>query len=45
MKPDSTAVFSFVEKAPSRCITRNQRHLRQLDHWLIYARWCEHNQV
>ena len=25
MKPDSTAVFSFVEKAPSRCITRNQR--------------------
>jgi ribonucleoside-diphosphate reductase alpha chain len=44
MKPDSTAVFSFVEKAPSRCITRNQRSaIEQLDHWLIYAQhWCEH---
>ena len=44
MKPDSTAVFSFVEKAPSNCITRNQRTaIQQLDHWLIYAQhWCEH---
>jgi len=44
MKPDATAVFSFVEKAPSRCITRNQRTaIEQLDHWLLYALyWCEH---
>ena len=44
MKPDATAVFSFVEKAPSRCITRNQRTaIEQLDHWLLYAlHWCEH---
>ena len=44
MKPDSTAVFSFVEKAPSRCITRHQRSaIEQLDHWLLYAQhWCEH---
>ena len=44
MKPDATAVFSFVEKAPSRCITRNQRTaIEQLDHWLLYAQhWCEH---
>ena len=44
MKPDSTSVFSFVEKAPSGCITRNKRTaIEQLDHWLVYAKhWCEH---
>ena len=44
MKPDATAVFSFVEKAPKGCVTRNKRSaLEQLNHWLVYAKyWCEH---
>jgi len=44
MKPDSTSVFSFVEKAPSGCTTRHKRTaIEQLDHWLVYAQhWCEH---
>ena len=44
MKPDSTSVFSFVEKAPDGAITRNRRTaIEQLDHWLAYAQhWCEH---
>ena len=44
MKPDSTSVFSFVEKAPSNGITRHARTaIEQLEHWLIYAEhWCEH---
>ena len=44
MKPEATSVFSFVEKAPSGCLIRNQRTaVEQLEHWLIYAQyWCEH---
>tara|TARA_Y100000114_G_scaffold1519_2_gene1279 strand:+ start:1849 stop:3786 length:1938 start_codon:yes stop_codon:yes gene_type:complete len=44
MKPDATAVFSFVEKAPEGCITRHRRTaIEQLEHWLMYAKhWCEH---
>lgn len=44
MKPDSTSVFSFVEKAPTHGITRHARTaIEQLEHWLIYAEhWCEH---
>lgn len=44
MKPDSTTVFSFVQKAPEGAITRD--HVSALDHlklWLVYQRhWCEH---
>jgi len=44
MKPDSTTVFSFVQKAPEGAITRDE--VTALDHlklWLIYQRhWCEH---
>ena len=44
MKPDSTSVFSFVEKAPEGSTTRNSRTaIEQLEHWLMYAEhWCEH---
>jgi len=44
MKPDSTSVFSFVEKAPDYGLTRHSRTaIEQLEHWLIYAEhWCEH---
>lgn len=44
MKPDSTVVFSFPQKAPDGAITRNQQTaLSQLEAWLTYQRhWCEH---
>lgn len=44
MKPDSTTVFSFVQKAPKGAITRD--NVNAVDHlklWLIYQlHWCEH---
>jgi ribonucleoside-diphosphate reductase alpha chain len=38
-------VFSFPIRAPSGCITRNDRTaIEALDHYLIFKRyWCEHN--
>lgn len=44
MKPESTVVFSFPQKAPEGAITRNDRTaLQQLELWLVYQRsWCEH---
>jgi ribonucleoside-triphosphate reductase len=44
MKPESTVIFSFPQKAPVGAITRNDRTaLEQLELWLIYQRhWCEH---
>lgn len=44
MKPESTVVFSFPQKAPKGAVTRNERTaLEQLELWLIYQRhWCEH---
>jgi ribonucleoside-diphosphate reductase alpha chain len=44
MKPHSTWVFSFPQKAPSEAVFRNDRSaIEQLEHWLIYQRhWCEH---
>lgn len=45
-RPDSTAVFSFPQKAPEGAITRNDfSALEQLDVWLKYKKhWCEHTQ-
>jgi ribonucleoside-diphosphate reductase alpha chain len=42
--PDSTAVFSFPQKAPEGAICRTDRSaIEQLELWLIYQRhWCEH---
>lgn len=44
MKPESTTVFSFPQKAPEGAITRNDMTaVEQLETWLIYQRhWCEH---
>jgi ribonucleoside-triphosphate reductase len=44
MKPDSTVVFTFPQKAPKNAVCRDDRSaLEQLDLWLIYQRhWCEH---
>ena len=44
MKPDSTTVFSFPQKAPEGAVTRNDMSaIEQLELWLIYQRhWCEH---
>ena len=44
MKPDSTTVFSFPQKAPASAVTRNDMTaLEQLELWLVYQRhWCEH---
>ena len=44
MKPDSTTVFSFPQKAPASAVTRNDMSaLEQLELWLVYQRhWCEH---
>jgi ribonucleoside-diphosphate reductase alpha chain len=44
MKPDTTLVFSFPQKAPEDAVFRNDRTaLEQLEHWLLYQRhWCEH---
>jgi len=44
MKPDTTTVFSFPQKAPDKAVTREDlTALEQLETWLIYQRhWCEH---
>jgi ribonucleoside-triphosphate reductase len=44
MKPDTTTVFSFPQKAPEGAVTRNDLSaIEQLELWLIYQRhWCEH---
>jgi ribonucleoside-diphosphate reductase alpha chain len=44
MKPDTTTVFSFPQKAPSGAVTRNDMSaIEQLETWLTYQRaWCEH---
>lgn len=43
-RPDSTAVFSFPQKAPEGATCRNDKTaIGQLELWLIYQRyWCEH---
>ena len=44
MRPEHTWVFSFPQKAPKGCITRNQRTaIEQLEFWRAYQdHWCEH---
>lgn len=44
MKPDTTTVFSFPQKAPGKSVTRNDMSaIEQLEMWLEYQRhWCEH---
>jgi len=44
MKPDSTTVFSFPTKSPTRSVTRNtMTAIEQLELWKHYAlNWCEH---
>ena len=44
MKPDTTAVFSFPQKAPEGCLTRDDfSALEHLKLWLTYQRhWCHH---
>jgi ribonucleoside-triphosphate reductase (thioredoxin) len=44
MKPETTTVFSFPQKAPGNSVTRNgMSAIEQLEMWLIYQRhWCEH---
>jgi len=44
MKPGTTTVFSFPQKAPDGAITRNDMTaIEQLEFWLTYQRhWCEH---
>jgi len=44
MKPDTTTVFSFPQKAPGKSVTRNDMTaIEQLEMWLEYQRhWCEH---
>ena len=44
MKPDSTTVFSFPQKAPVGAVTRDHlTAIEQLELWLTYQRhWCEH---
>ena len=44
MKPDTTTVFSFPQKAPAGAVTRNDMTaIEQLEMWLTYQRhWCEH---
>ena len=44
MRPEHTWVFSFPQKAPKGCITRNQRTaIEQLEFWRTYQdHWCEH---
>jgi ribonucleoside-diphosphate reductase alpha chain len=44
MKPDTTTVFSFPQKAPQGAVTRNDMSaIEQLELWLMYQRhWCEH---
>jgi ribonucleoside-diphosphate reductase alpha chain len=44
MKGDTTTVFSFPVKSPSKAVTRNDMTaIEQLKTWLTYQRsWCEH---
>ena len=44
MKPDTTVVFSFPQKAPRGAIvTSDVSAIEQLEMWLAYQRhWCEH---
>ena len=44
MRPESTAVFSFPQRAPEAAVCRNDKTaIEQLELWLIYQRyWCEH---
>jgi ribonucleoside-diphosphate reductase alpha chain len=44
MKPDTTTVFSFPQKAPDGAVVRDDvSALEQLETWLLYQRhWCEH---
>lgn len=44
MKPESTIIFSFPQKAPEGALTRTDlTALDHLDIWLAYQRhWCEH---
>lgn len=43
-RPDSTAVFSFPQRAPEGAVCRmDKTAIEQLELWLIYQRhWCEH---
>ena len=43
-KGDTTTVFSFPQKSPSKAVTRNDMTaIEQLETWLTYQRhWCEH---
>ena len=44
MKPDTTVVFSFPQKAPDNAVcTSDMTAIEQLEMWLMYQRnWCEH---
>jgi len=44
MKPDTTTVFSFPQKAPEGAVvTADMTAIDQLNLWLVYQRhWCEH---
>ena len=44
MKPDTTVVFSFPQKAPDNAVcTSDMTAIQQLEMWLMYQRnWCEH---
>jgi ribonucleoside-diphosphate reductase alpha chain len=44
MKPDTTTVFSFPQKAPENAVvTADMTAIEQLELWLAYQRnWCEH---
>ena len=44
MKPDTTVVFSFPQKAPEGAtVTADMTAIEQLEMWLMYQRnWCEH---
>jgi ribonucleoside-diphosphate reductase alpha chain len=44
MKPETTVIFSFPQKAPDGCRTRNDiGPIEHLELWLAYQRyWCEH---
>jgi len=44
MKPDTTVVFSFPQKAPTGAVcTSDMTAIEQLEMWLMYQRnWCEH---
>jgi len=43
-RPESTAVFSFPQRAPEGAVCRTDKTaIEQLELWLIYQRyWCEH---